>query len=118
MKARAAAKSDFPVLEAIMTDPDLVFDMDPQNVHRVEQWIAERWPAAALTKRADGSRLTWWLQGAGGRIESIVATESFLSLPANDVDQHLQHARAICDDPSSAACLLLATDGARTVDAA
>ncbi len=100
-----------------MTDPDLVFDMDPQNVRRVEQWITDRWPDAALTKRADGSRMTWALQGSGGAIESIVATESFLSLPAQDVDHHLEHARALCDDPRSAACLLLATDGARTVAA-
>jgi hypothetical protein len=99
-----------------MTDPDLVFDMDPQNVRRVEQWIADRWPGAALTKRADGSRLTWSLQGGSGAISSIVATESFLSLPGNDVDHHLEHAGAICEDPRSAACLLLATDGARTVD--
>jgi hypothetical protein len=99
-----------------MTDPDLVFDMDPQNVHRVEQWIAGRWPGATLAKRADGARMTWSLDGAEGVIESIVATESFLSLPARDVDHHLEQARAICDDPGSAACLLLATDGARTVD--
>jgi hypothetical protein len=103
--------------EAIMTDPDLVFDMDPQNVRRVEQWIVERWPAAALTKQSDGSRLTWWVQGAGA-IESIVATESFLSLPSNDVDHQLEHAVALCADSSTGACLLLAVDGARRVDAA
>ena len=101
-----------------MTDPDLVFDMDPQNVRRVEQWIVERWPSAALTKRADGSRLTWWLEGAGGAIESIVATESFLSLPTNDVDHQLEHALALCADPDTGACLLLAVDGARRVAAA
>lgn len=99
-----------------MTDPDLVFEMDPQNVRRVEQWIADRWPGAGLTKHADGSRMTWSLGGGSGAIESVVATESFLSLPGNDVDQHLEHARALCDDPNSAACLLLATDGARTVE--
>ena len=99
-----------------MTDPDLVFDMDPQNVRRVEQWITDRWPSAGLTKRADGSRMTWSLQGSGGAIGSIVATESFLSMPGNDVDHHLELARPLCDDPGSAACLLLATDGPRTVD--
>jgi hypothetical protein len=99
-----------------MTDPDLVFDMDPQNVRRVEQWIADQWPAAALAKQSDGSRMTWSLQGGSGSIASIVATESFLSLPSNDVNQHLERARALCADPGSAACLLLATDGARTVD--
>ena len=99
-----------------MTDPDLVFDMDPQNVRRVEQWITDQWPAAALAKQSDGSRMTWSLRGSGGSIESVVATESFLSLPSNEVDQHLDRARALCKDPTSAACLLLATDGARRVD--
>ena len=99
-----------------MTDPDLVFDMDPQNVRQVEQWIADRWPGAGLMKRADGSRMTWSLQGGTGAIASVVATESFLSLPGHDVAQHLELARPLCDDPNSASCLLLATDGPRTVD--
>jgi hypothetical protein len=102
-----------------MTDPDLVFDMDPQNVHRVEQWIAGRWPDAAVAKQADGSRLTWSLQNAGGTIDSVVATESFLSLPASEVSRHLEDAWRICDDARAAneGCqLLLSIDGARTVD--
>ena len=59
-----------------MTDPDLVFDMDPQNVRRVEEWIVSRWPGVSLVKEADGSRLTWALGPHGRGIESIVATES------------------------------------------
>src|SRR5690554_709478 len=47
--------------EVAMTDPDLVFDMDPQNVRRVEEWIASHWPGVSLVKEADGSRLTWAL---------------------------------------------------------
>lgn len=101
-----------------MTDPDLVFDMDPQNVRRVEQWIAGRWPAAAPEKQADGSRMTWSMQGASGSIHSVMATESFLSLPPGDVDRHLEHARTLCDaQPDDASChLLLSTDGAQLVE--
>jgi hypothetical protein len=102
-----------------MTDPDLVFDMDPQNVQRVEQWIAGRWPDVAVAKQADGSRLTWSLQNAAGTIDSVVATESFLSLPADAVSRHLDEARRICDDAGAndTGCqLLLSIDGARTVD--
>jgi hypothetical protein len=100
-----------------MTDPDLVFDMDPQNVRRVEQWIADRWPGTELPKDADGSRMTWSLGDRGRGIESVVATESFLSLPADRVDQHLTDAQSVCEmHPDGARCyLLLAVDGARTV---
>jgi hypothetical protein len=101
-----------------MTDPDLVFDMDPQNVTRVERWIHDRWPDVKLTKEADGSRLTWSLDGAG-EIGVVVATESFLSMAAGDVEQHLEGARRLCDErPSGGARfqLLFATDGPRAVD--
>jgi hypothetical protein len=100
-----------------MTDPALVFDMDPQNVHRVEQWIADQWPGADLPKEADGSRLTWQLGSRGGSIESVVATESFLSLPPDDVDRHLADAKTVCEmRPGGAHCyLLLSVDGAQAV---
>lgn len=99
-----------------MTDPDLVFDMDPQNLRRVERWISDRWPDAAPAKHADGSRLTWSLGAAG--IESVVATESFLCLPPAEVDRHLEQARVVCESqPEGSSChLLLSTDGVRTVD--
>ncbi|HSJ07845.1 MAG TPA: hypothetical protein VK936_14165 [Longimicrobiales bacterium] len=99
-----------------MTDPDLVFDMDPQNVRRVEDWISQRWPASVLAKQADGSRLTWSLLGPGA-VQSIAATESFLSLPAAEVDRHLEDARRICEaDQGAPRHLLLATDGALAID--
>lgn len=101
-----------------MTDPDLVFDMDPENIRRVEQWIAGRWPDTPLAKHADGARLTWSLQGAGGSIASVVATESFLCLPAGEVAAHLNEARRVCESqpPDAGRHLLLATDGVQAVD--
>lgn len=101
-----------------MTDPDLVFDMDPLNVRRVEEWIAARWPGAGLVKEADGSRLTWALGPHGRGIDSIVATESFLSLPSEEVDRHLIEAQVVCEArPEGTSCaLLLTTDGVRAVD--
>jgi hypothetical protein len=103
--------------EVDMTDPDLVFDMDPRNVQRVEEWIAERWPGAMGGKDADGSRLTWSLGGQAGAIESVVATESFLSLAPAELEQMLVEAVRVCElQPEGATCyLLLAVDGARTV---
>ena len=101
-----------------MTDPDLVFDMDPRNVTRVESWISNRWPDADLRKEADGSRLTWSLAGPPD-VECVIATESFLSLSADDVDRHREGARHICDQRPADGTrfqLLLATDGARAVD--
>jgi hypothetical protein len=101
----------------MMTDPALVFEMDPQNVRRVEQWIAGRWPGEDLPKEADGSRLTWHLGSRGEGIESVVATESFLSLPAGEVDRHLDDAVTVCElRPGGAHCyLLLSVDGAQAV---
>jgi hypothetical protein len=98
-----------------MTDPDLVFDMDPKNVLSVERWIAGRWPDASLAKQADGSRLTWALQGADARC--VVATESFLCLPADDVSRHLESARSVCDERSAGEPyeLLLSTDGVQAL---
>lgn len=101
-----------------MTDPDLVFDMDPRNVTRVERWISDRWPECGLEKQADGSRLTWSLRGAD-TVDSIVATESFLTLPESDVERHLDGARRLCDDrPSGSATyqLVLSTDGVQAID--
>jgi hypothetical protein len=100
-----------------MTDPDLVFDMDPQNVGRVEQWIAERWPRAALAKQADGSRLTWLLGPQAGGFDAVVATESFMSLAPAIVDGFLKEARVVCEMQSDIGpCyLLLSVDGARLV---
>jgi hypothetical protein len=101
-----------------MTDPDLVFDMDPQNVRRVEQWIAEHWPSATPTKEADGARLTWTLGEHGRGIESVVATESFLSLPAGAVERLLGEAEMVCElgDDGARCYLLLSVDNARAVD--
>ncbi len=102
-----------------MTDPDLVFDMDPQNVRRVEEWIESRWPVVSLVKEADGSRLTWALGPRGnGGIESVVATESFLSLPSAEVDRHLFVAQVVCEarPEGTSWALLLTTDGVRAVD--
>ncbi len=102
-----------------MTDPDLVFDMDPQNVRRVEEWIASRWPGVSLVKEADGSRLTWALGPRGnGGIESVVATESFLSLPSAEVDRHLMEAQVVCEarPEGTSWALLLTSDGVRAVD--
>lgn len=101
-----------------MTDPDLVFDMDPQNVRRVEEWIVSRWPGVSLVKEADGSRLTWALGPHGRGIESIVATESFLSLPSAEVDRHLMEAQVVCEarPEGTSWALLLTTDGVRAVD--
>jgi hypothetical protein len=100
-----------------MTDPDLVFDMDPRNVQRVEEWIEARWPGALHGKEADGSRLTWSLSGGAGAIESVVATESFLSLAPPQLERMLDDAVAVCElQPQGARCyLLLAVDGARAV---
>lgn len=101
-----------------MTDPDLVFDMDPRNVGRVERWISARWPDCALSKHADGSRLTWSLDGASS-VDCVVATESFLSLSGAEVDGHLDGARKLCDERPEGGVrfqLLLSTDGALAVD--
>jgi hypothetical protein len=101
-----------------LTDPDLVFDMDPRNVTRVERWISERWPDASLIKEADGSRLTWSLAGAPD-VECVVATESFLCLSEGDVDRHLEGARRLCDERQPGGVpfqLLFATDGVRAVE--
>jgi hypothetical protein len=70
-----------------------------------------------LAKQADGSRLTWSLLGQS-TVQSIVATESFLSLPADEVDRHLQDAQRICAGHGEELPrhLLLATDGARGID--
>lgn len=101
-----------------MTDPDLVFDMDPRNVGRVERWITDRWPDCTLSKQADGSRLTWSLEGVSA-VDRVVATESFLSLSEGDVDRHLDGARRICDERSEGRFhLLLSTDGVQAVDPA
>ncbi len=100
-----------------MTDPDLVFDMDPQNVQRVERWISDCWPNASIAKQGDGSRLTWSLQGAP--VDRVVATESFLCLEGGEVDRHLTGARRICDErpaDSGSYQLLFATDGVRALE--
>jgi hypothetical protein len=101
-----------------MTDPDLVFDMDPRNVQRVEQWIAARWPGAVAAKSADGARLSWTLDGRPGGIDSVVATESFLTLSAPAVERLLEDAVTVCElqpEGGSRCYLLLATDGPRAV---
>src|SRR5690606_38602949 len=93
-------------------------DMDPQNVRRVEEWIASRWPGVSLVKEADGSRLTWALGPRGnGGIESVVATESFLSLPSAEVDRHLIEAQVVCEarPEGTSGDRLQATVGVRTV---
>lgn len=101
-----------------MTDPDLVFDMDPRNVGRVERWITDQWPDCTLSKQADGSRLTWSLDGVTG-VDCVVATESFLSLSEGEVDRHLEGARRICDERQEGRFqLLLSTDGVQAVDPA
>jgi hypothetical protein len=100
-----------------MTDPDLIFDMDPQNVRGVEQWIAARWPGVAASKEADGSRLTWTLGAEGGGIDCVVATEAFLSMTPADVDRLLDEARRMCEEqpPGTPCQLLLTIDGPRIV---
>jgi hypothetical protein len=99
-----------------VTDPDLVFDMDPRNVARVEQWIAARW--SSIDKDSDGSRLTWTLSSPASELGRIVATESFLSLPAGEVERMLAEADDVCAArrPSLPCYLLLAVDGPRILE--
>jgi hypothetical protein len=107
-------------LEALVTDPDLIFDLDPQNLQRVESWISLRWPGVPIAKQSDGSRLTWTLTAPLDAVASVVTTESFLSLPASEVEQQLAAADRLCDAASAGAtcCLLLTVDGARTLPVA
>lgn len=98
-----------------MTDPDLIFDLDPRNVQRVESWLADLCPDTTLTKDSDGARLTWKLATPRGALAHVVATESFLTMPAAEVDRLLGEARRICDDQQADApwYLLLTIDGVR-----
>ena len=101
-----------------MTDPDMVFEFDPQNVQHVEEWIAARWPAASAGKHGDGSRLTWsFAAPMADGFTGVVATESFLSMTADAVARVLDEARAVCEDEAGVGdCfLLLTTDGAQAV---
>jgi hypothetical protein len=104
--------------EASMTDPDLIFDLDPANVQRVEAWLAELCPDTAVTKDADGSRLTWKLDTPRGTLAHVVATESFLSMPPAAVERLLHEAQRVCDDQPDASpwYLLLTVDGVRAVE--
>jgi hypothetical protein len=107
-------------MEAAMTDPDLVFEFDPQNVQHVEEWIAARWPDATARKDSDGARLSWsFAEPTTDGFTGVVATESFLSMTADAVARVLDEARAVCEDETGEGdCyLLLATDGAQAVRA-
>jgi hypothetical protein len=104
-----------------MTDPDLSFEFDPQNLVRVERWIEQRWPGAAAAKDADGSRMTWTLApGAAAACNRLIATETFLSLPPARVEALLEEADEVfvAGLPPTADALLLTMDGPIVIEAA